>query len=131
MGAWGIGHFDNDEAGDWVWELEEAKSLAPVTMAFDEVDACSDYLDAGAGCIGLAAAETVAASIGKPAVDLPEEVARVVSALPAAADSGLVARARSVVDRILAADSELRQLWEETNEFDAWQAKVADLRNRL
>ncbi len=131
MGAWGIGHFDNDEAGDWAWELEEAKSPAPVIMAFDEIDACSDYLDAGAGCIGLAAAEAVAASIGKPAADLPDDVARSVSAWPAPADPGLVARARSVVDKILAADSELRQLWEETNEFDAWQSKVADLRSRL
>ena len=23
MGAWGTGAFENDEAGDWVWELED------------------------------------------------------------------------------------------------------------
>ena len=87
MGAWGIGHFDNDEAGDWVWELEEAKSLAPVASAFDEVDASLDYLDAGIGCIALAAAETVAAVIGKPAEDLPESVAEIAASLKGAADS--------------------------------------------
>ena len=71
MGAWGIGHFDNDAAGDWMLELEDAGSLAPVVDAFDEVDASLDYLDADIGSIALAAAETVAAMIGKPAKDLP------------------------------------------------------------
>jgi len=130
MGAWGIGHFDNDDAGDWVWELEEAKSLAPVTSAFDEVDASTDYLDAGIACIGLAAAETVAATLGKPAADLPESVAEVIASLQAAADATLVSRARAAVEKI-AKESELRELWEETDDFGKWQSKVADLLERL
>ena len=132
MGAWGIGHFDNDEAGDWVWELEEAKSLAPVASAFDEVDASLDYLDAGIGCIALAAAETVAAIIGKPAEDLPESVAEIASNLAGTADAALVTRARSAVERIgTGADSELRELWEETDDFESWQSRVANTLERL
>lgn len=130
MGAWGIGHFDNDDAGDWVWELEEAKSLATVTSAFDEVDASTDYLDAGIACIGLAAAETVAAILGKPAADLPESVAEVVTGLQATVDSTLVSRARAAVEKI-GAESELRELWEDTDDFGTWQSKVADRLKRL
>jgi hypothetical protein len=130
MGAWGIGHFDNDDAGDWVWELEEAKSLTPVTSALNEVEASSDYLDAGIASIGLAAAETVAATLGKPAADLPESVAEVVASLQAVADPALTSRARAAVEKI-AADSELRELWEETDEFGQWQSKVSDLLERL
>ena len=46
MGAWGVGHFENDVAGDWVWELEDAKSLGPVEQAIATVEAATDYLEA-------------------------------------------------------------------------------------
>ena len=130
MGAWGIGHFDNDDAGDWMLEFEDAKSLAPVRDAFAEADASLDYLDAGIACIGLAAAEVVAASLGRPAPDLPDSVADVVATLDGPPASDLVARAKAVVERI-GADSELRELWEETDDFDEWQSRVADLAGRL
>lgn len=130
MGAWGIGHFDNDDAGDWVWELEDAGSLDPVSDAFSAVEESGDYLESPDACIGLAAAEVVAASLGKPPADLPESVAALVAGLSAPADSGMVARARSVVEKV-AAGSELRELWEETGDFDQWQSSVADLLRRL
>ena len=66
MGAWGIGHFDNDDAGDWVWELEDSKSLAPVASAIATVEASPDYLESPDACVALAAAETIAASLGNP-----------------------------------------------------------------
>ncbi len=130
MGAWGIGHFDNDAAGDWMLELEDARSLAPVVDAFDEVDASLDYLDADIGSIALAAAETVAAVIGKPADDLPESVAEIAASLKGAADSALVSRARASIEKV-GAQSELRELWEETDSFDEWQSLVANLIERL
>ena len=130
MGAWDTGHFDNDDAGDWAVELEDAGSLAPVLMAFDEVDASGDYLDAGIACMALAAAETVAALNGNAAADLPEPVAEVVADIGGPPDGDLVARARLAVEKI-AAESELRELWEETDNFAEWQSKVADLLARL
>ena len=130
MGAWGIGHFDNDDAGDWVWELEDAQSLGPVEEAIAAAEAATDYLEAPDATIALAAAEVIAAALGKPADDLPESAAAVVAVLPHAPSPDLVARARAVVERV-GADSELRELWEETDDFAAWQSKVADLLQRL
>ena len=129
MGAWGVGHFDNDDAGDWVWELEDANSFAPVETAFAAVESSEDYLEAPDACIGLAAAETVAASHGKPASDLPDPVTQVLGRL-APATPELLARARTVVETIFLA-SELRELWEETDDFEKWEAKVENLLQRL
>ena len=51
MGAWGVGHFDNDDAGDWVWELEDTGTASPVTAAFAAVEAEANYLEAPDACI--------------------------------------------------------------------------------
>lgn len=130
MGAWGIGNFDNDDASDWVWELEDAASLAPVQAAFAAVIAADQYLESPDASIGLAAAEVVAASCGNPPADLPESVSQVVAKLEAPAGNELVARARTVVEKI-GANSELRELWEETDEFEKWQDNLAGLLRRL
>ena len=72
MGAWGVGHFDNDDAGDWVWELEDTGTASPVTAAFAAVEAEANYLEAPDACIALAAAEVVAAWAGNPAAETPD-----------------------------------------------------------
>ena len=75
MGAWGTGSFENDAALDWLPELEEAdgpdvldRTLRRVTEAGD------DYLEVDEGAAAIAAAEVVAALLGAPAPDLPDEV---------------------------------------------------------
>jgi hypothetical protein len=36
-----------------------------------------------------------------------------------------------VLDRVVGPNSELRELWEETDEADAWSAAMKELRGRL
>jgi hypothetical protein len=43
----------------------------------------------------------------------------------------LVATAIKVIDRILAEPSEALELWQESEEFDAWKTHLADLKARL
>jgi hypothetical protein len=43
----------------------------------------------------------------------------------------LIARARDALARILAPNSELRELWEEAEEFPDWQATVVELLGQL
>lgn len=48
-----------------------------------------------------------------------------------APEASLVSDAVRAIDRILAPESELRELWEDTEDFNEWQADVAGLRAQL
>lgn len=130
MGAWGVGSFDNDDALDWVISLEKSEDLSVVIKALDAVTEVSeDYLDASDCCAALAAAEVVAALAGDPSPSLPKEVISWLSAHHGA-EAAVQKKAKHAVRAILA-DSELRELWEEVDEFDQWYATSRDLLQRL
>ena len=131
MGAWGVGHFENDDALDWVGEVEDGDILEMVDEAIAGAESGGDYLEAPDGCWVLAAAEIIAAMLGHASTDLPEPLPTMIAQLPAGADPELVERTRAAVDRVLAEDSELRELWAETDDFDAWTSAVAELKTRL
>jgi hypothetical protein len=133
MGAWGAGNFENDEALDWVWILEESTGLGVVEAAIADVLVSSEYLDAGVGCIGLAAAEVIAALRGRPAGDLPEEVSTWVRAQAVAPGDVLVRDCLAAVARIRSDDeSELREMWEEDQDIAAeWYGVLDALVGRL
>ena len=129
MGAWGHGSFDNDDAGDWVWELEGAADFEVVETALAAVVSERDYLEAPTCSEALAAAEIVAAALGRPVDGLPEEAAAWV-AQHRDVPPGVIALAQQAVTRI-ADQSELRELWEETEHFADWQGALADLAARI
>src|SRR5262245_57980703 len=111
MGAWAHGSFDNDDALDGVGELEGAEDTEPITQAFDAVLEADDYREAPEASMGIAAAEVVAALLGKLAAKLPDEVTSwLVGKKPP--KPALVKKAQRVVERILK-DSELKELWAE------------------
>ncbi len=130
MGAWGHSAFENDDALDWLYELEESSGLDLVVATLTEVSQEGDYLEAPESSMGLAAAEVVAALNGQPAEDLPENVAEWCAALGEAADQDLVALAASAV-RIVAGGSELKELWEEADNLDAFLQYTNDLLARI
>ena len=132
MGAWGPGNFENDEALDWVFTLEEVEDLSAVKDALDAVQYSEeDYLDAWECSIALAAVEVLAALLGRPSEDLPEEVGAWVQAhRHLEVNRTLISEAENVISAVLQG-SELQDLWEETDEYSDWQAVVGDLRHRL
>lgn len=130
MGTWDTGTFDNDSALDWVAVLE-SEGLSAASDAFQAViGQAGDYLDADDCASALAAAEVVAALRGRPAADLPGEVADWLAAHPGDPGDELAAAARRAVELVLG-DSELAELWSESPEAPAWRAGVEDLRARL
>ena len=129
MGAWGHGNFENDDAADWLLQLEESEGLDVVASALEAVGG-DDYLEAPECTVGLAAAEVVAALIGYPAQALPEEVASWLVGRSIEPDDPLVNEARDAVARI-GGDSELSELWQETDDYDDWKAVLSDLTERL
>ncbi|SCL35919.1 protein of unknown function [Micromonospora rhizosphaerae] len=117
MGTWDSGPFDNDTAADWCGDLDDAdgaKRPELVREALSRAAGADGYLDADAACQAIAAAAIVAAQQpgGQPItspyapdflldggrLDLPDDLAV------------LAVRA---LDRVMAADSEWRDLWQE------------------
>lgn len=132
MGAWGPGNFENDVAQDWLYDFGENdfrlidRTLAGVAAMIE-----ADELDADEASEVLAAAECVAAAAGFPPNDPPEELAEwLAENSPMLVKPEYVAIACQAVARVLA-KSELRELWLESDEFEAWETAVTNLQSRL
>lgn len=45
MGAWSEENFGNDDAGDWIYSLEESKGTKVLMAPIKKINAASDYLE--------------------------------------------------------------------------------------
>ncbi|TMN19455.1 DUF4259 domain-containing protein [Pseudoxanthomonas sp. X-1] len=133
VGTWGNGSFENDDAADFMADLTEVADLSLVSDALATVLAAEDYLEAPEACLGIAAAEVVAAAAGRPtaAAQEEEELTEWLARIAPEVSPGLVKQAIQALDRIVGEQSELRELWEEVDEADAWQATVRALKAKL
>jgi hypothetical protein len=125
-----VGTFENDDAGDWVYQLEEANDLDLVRGTLLAAADPEGYLEAPTCSMALAAAEVVAALAGRPAPDLPEEVRTWVEAHRLTVPPDLRALSVRALDQV-AAGSELKELWAESEESGAWIDRLQELRSRL
>lgn len=112
MGTWGDGPFDNDDAGDWVYEAEEAGDAADfVRETLGEVRS-DEYLEADVASRAIAAAAWVASALpGQKSVaddGGPEEA-------PPPLTPELRDEAIRALRRVLATDSEWLELWEDAD----------------
>jgi hypothetical protein len=132
MGAWGSGPFENDSALDWANELVDGDGLGPLQSALDcTAKSTFDYLDVDLGSAAIAAAEVVAALMRKPTSSLPANVAEWIEEHPIKVTHALVAEAAAAVDAAAADNSEVHDLWRESDGYDEWRAAIDDLRARL
>lgn len=132
MGAWGPGNFANDAAQDWLYDFGENdfrlidRTLAGVAAMIE-----ADELDAWEAQEVLAAAECVAAAAGFPPDDPPQELAEwLAENSPMRVKPEYITMARQAVAHVLA-QSELRALWLEREEFGGWETAVLNLQARL
>lgn len=131
-GAWGAGPFDNDDAQDWVIELQKGSGIAALAGALQHVETVSGYIEAPECSVALAAAAIVAVARGKPAADLPEEVQQWLESARPRVTPQLVSRAHDVVVRCRdSKESELRELWLETDAGKEWLSVNGALAQRL
>lgn len=129
-GAWGAGSFENDDAMDWVAECVAGSGAQPVIAAFAKVQGAS-LVEAPDGSAAVAAAEVVAAALGKPRPGLPAELAGWLAKQPKPAIAAQASAARRALRKIEDPKaSELRQLWSEGKSAQ-WLADVKDLETRL
>jgi hypothetical protein len=129
-GAWGDGSFENDDAMDWVAECVRATSPGLVKAAFDRA-LNADVVEAPDASAAIAAAEVVAASLGKPSPVFPENLKAWLAGQPRAQIAAQAALAERALTKIEDAQhSELRQLWSE-GKLNQWLSKVQALQSRI
>jgi Domain of unknown function (DUF4259) len=134
MGTWAVDAFGNDGAADWAYEVEGAEDLSIVESALDAILADdADYVEATDAEVALAAIEVIARLQGNWREKNPysENVDRWVEKHPIQPPAALVKKAHLVIDRILAENSELNEVWSESDEHASWLASVAELRSRV
>ena len=127
MGAWGLLFDENDDAADWLAEFGDAPDWGAVDQTLD--CAGEDYLEAPDCSNALAAAEVVAAGIGNASARLDQAIVDWASQAPQEAERRRK-KAADVLSRVRD-DSELSELWEESEEFADWQASVNETLSRL
>lgn len=133
MGTWSVDAFGNDDAADWAFELAASNDLSLVEAAIDGALAESDYLDAPDAAIALAAIEVIARLKGnwgdRNAYTEPADAW--IAQVNVQPGPELLARARAAIDRILSADSEMLELWQDSGDYEAWLGSVENLRSRI
>ncbi len=150
MGAWGIGNFENDDAMDLAGTLQ--KENIPSRHLFEIISkvagiANKDDADEGPDAYDssrcLAAIELLAAAKNRPSSDLPESaIAWLKNNDPLAEIKiggflGMGARKISMLALCPAAirqiknNSELKELWEESDEYTNWLEVLKDLEKRI
>jgi hypothetical protein len=121
MGTWSIHAFGNDEAADFAIDLSEADDLGPIRSALDDVIAADEYLEAPEADRGVAAAAALALLNGQEISGTPDVISAWVKRQSTKPEAALLTKAQAVIDRVLSGNSELAELWTESDEYEAWR----------
>lgn len=134
MGTWSHESFGNDTANDWAYELEDATDFsvieAALQVALDEGD---EYLDADLAMEAIAAVEVIAKRLGKGTQSdvYTEKVDQWLETISEQPSDDLLSLAKRVLERIVADDSELKELWLESDEYELWLGSIQQLKDAL
>ena len=128
MGSWGIAAFDNDDASDWVYDLEK-RGLAAIDAALAGAEAATD-LQGPTDVHAIAAGEVVAAARGRPVEGLREDIQQLAIFVGPDVTPDHAVRAQAAAERVLAG-SELAELWDGSGEGPEWRRSIDDLVRRL
>jgi len=134
MGAWGTDSFGNDDACDWAYGLEEADDLSVIEKAIDAVlETGAEYVEAPTAAEALVAIEVIARLQGNwgERGSYSENVDEWVEKHELQPSPSLAQKAHRAIERILAESSELNELWQESEEYEAWVASVTELKGRV
>ncbi|WP_067273124.1 DUF4259 domain-containing protein [Mitsuaria sp. 7] len=131
-GTWGHGSFGNDGALDWLGDFLDRPSAASIEATLNAA-LTSGPLGSFEGESAMAAAEVVAAALGRPAPDLRNDLLAWLRRTDLADYKKLKALAGRAVNAVISGQrSELRELWSPDRvDFAQWQASAQELLKRL
>ncbi|MFF6908176.1 DUF4259 domain-containing protein [Streptomyces sp. NPDC012389] len=131
MGAWDIGHFDNDTAADFGGRVDDAEPEKKADVLRAVLTAAAgtgpqDYLDSGEEAVAAAALVAAQCPGGEPVTTVygPKDP---LPPLPA----DLRPLAVRALDRVAAANAEPLDLWADAGAEAEWLAGIAALRGVL
>jgi Domain of unknown function (DUF4259) len=137
VGTLGAEAFANDDALDWLLELDPADGVRPVLAALERAAGALDpHVDTHTAAVALAAAELLAALRGRPHPALPEAAADWVAAVTLASPTGAapgeeeLALATRALDLVVTS-SALAEIWSQRPDDAEWRAELDGLRLRL
>jgi hypothetical protein len=116
MGAWGIKNFENDTAVDWINDFQEEGNTAEVEEILDQILLEKDFIDDEESFITLGFLELLAVNLNLTPTTIDNDFDFPIT--------------RSLVDKTIKAThkilffenhSELRELWEESEDYAQWQ----------
>ncbi len=134
MGAWDYMVFGSGDARGWASELRSHDDLSFIEQTLVRAIAGTEWnVRAPKASQAIAAAEVVARLQGHCSIRSPEtkSVDKWVLLHPLPVPTRLAQIAHVAIDRILTRPSELLDLWEESDGFDAWKGALTDLKTRI
>jgi hypothetical protein len=135
MGTWDKGPFDNDTAADWCGSLDDAAPNEREPMIRAALAAVLDedgYLDSDLAVEAIAAAAVIASQrpTGTP-ITSPYGPDFLVDGGKLDLSPDLDALAVRALDRIVADESEWRELWEDAGKFEEAETELQTIRASL
>jgi hypothetical protein len=118
MGAWGITNFENDTAIDWLNNLPLLVKNEAIDNYLDTILEEKEFIDDEESFICLAIAEFALHYIGLSKIEILQENRFTVNFTITQLDKIV-----KVIHKILYFEehSELRELWQETEDYDIWE----------
>lgn len=127
MGTWSHESFGNDTACDWAYELEGITDLSVIESTIDRVlESEDEYLEAPDAEEAIAAIEVIAKLLGNgtQSDSYTERADAWVKENYLRPSAELIQKAKNALSKILSENSELAELWEESEE---WKSEISKL----
>jgi hypothetical protein len=136
MATWAVDTYGNDYALDWAQDLQEAGNLEPIESTLDYALGDGE-LEAPFGAEALAAVDVLArlqgngAGAGADDGGSGADIDRWVAQRKQKVSPALAGKALRAIERVLGEQSELRELWQDSEHYEEWRAAVLALKARV
>lgn len=129
MGTWSHLPFGNDDASDWAYGLENQQDLSFMVHTLEQALPEDDYLEAPEACNAIAAVEVLAKLLGKGTQHdgYTDPVDDWIQSVHLEPNAELRQLAAQVLQRVLSADSELHELWQDSDDYALWLQSIEAL----
>lgn len=128
MGSWGYTALEDDTVLDFIGEFGDSPSIELLDKTLQQaIDV--EYIDDWVGASALAAAEVVAAINENPLAALDDKIKEWANSAGACVDN-LKSSALMAVNKVFE-ESELREIWEDSDGLEQWSVAIEDLKSRL